>query len=304
MNAIRQATAFDFAKLMTLGAIWGAAFLCIKLGLEGFAPITLAVSRTLLGVVVLLILLAATGTKLPHRRRDWGWIAVIGAVNTSLPFLLIAWGQQFIGAGLASILMGAGPFVALFANHVLTHDDRITGYKVAGMILGLLGVMILVGGEALTGLTASFFGQLAIVGAAASYAASGVMTRKISHLPAASGASATLLMGAVYLLPAAFIFEAPLASRPGIAAIAAVLFLGLVSSGFAHLLRFQLIRDTGAVFMSQVSYLVPLFGVFWAWVFLGERLHVEAWIALALILSGIGISRLRRKRKARLLDEL
>ena len=92
------------------------------------------------------------------------------------------------------------------------------------------------------------------------------------------------------------LIDPPWQLRPSGEALAALVFLGLVSSGFAYLLRFQLIKDTGAVYMSQVSYLVPVFGVFWAWLFLGQLPREAAWIALVLVLLGINVSRLKRRR--------
>ncbi len=296
MRAIRQATGRDTTKLVALGAIWGSAFLCIEVALESFSPLAIAGLRVVLAAALLLGVAFAAGLKLPRSRGDWALLALLGLTNAALPFVLISWGQQAITAGTAAILMGMGPFVALSLNHLFTADDRLTWPKLAGVALGFAGMLSLVGVEALTGERASLLGQLAVLGASVCYALSGFLTRKLSHLDPRVSAGGVLLTASLYLLPAMLLLERPWELRPTPEALSALIFLGLVSSGVAYLLRFQLIRDTGAVFMSQVSYLVPVFGVFWAWLFLAQVPEETAWVALALVLLGINVSRLKRRK--------
>lgn len=296
MRAIRQANGRDTAKLVALGAIWGSAFLCIEVALKSFSPLAIAGLRVVLAAALLLGFAFAAGLKLPRSRADWALLALLGLTNAALPFVLISWGQQAIAAGTAAILMGMGPFVALILNHLFTADDRLTWPKLAGVALGFAGMLSLVGVEALTGERASLFGQLAVIGASVCYALSGFLTRKLSHLDPRVSAGGVLLTASVYLLPAVLLLERPWEFRPTPEALSALVFLGLVSSGLAYLLRFQLIRDTGAIFMSQVSYLVPVFGVFWAWLFLAQVPQEAAWLALALVLLGINVSRLKSRK--------
>jgi drug/metabolite transporter (DMT)-like permease len=299
VRPIRAATGRDTFKLVCLGAIWGSAFLCIELALESFSPLAIAALRTVLAAGLLLGVAFAAGLSLPRARRDWALLAVLGLFNATLPFLLISWGQRSIDAGTAAILMGTGPFVALLLNHAFTADDRLTWPKLAGVALGFAGMAGLVGLEGVaSGDTDVLLGQLAVVAAACCYAFSGFLTRHLSHLDPRVSAGSVLLTAAVCLLPAALVLDPPWRIAPTPGALAALVFLGLMSSGLAYLLRFQLIRDTGATFMSQVSYLVPVFGVFWAWLFLGQVPGEAAWLALALVLIGIDLSRLWRRRSA------
>ena len=293
MRPIRAPTLTDSVKLVLLGAIWGSAFICVEIGLQGFPPLTLAASRLLLSAMLLLCLAFTTGKGLPQAKRDWGILLVAGLLNATLPFLLIAWGQQHISSALAAILLGAQPFMALLLSHWMTADDRITRAKVIGMALGFSGILFILGDRALQGIDSSLWGKLAILLAALGFTVSALITRKVSHLTPETSSAAALSMAALYMTPIALLIERPSFTGISLEAWSAVIFLGVVSSGVAALLRFQLIRDTGITFLSQVSYLIPLFGVFWSWLFLGHVPAASAWIALVLIFAGLAISRLR-----------
>ena len=155
---------------------------------------------------------------------------------------------------------------------------------------------MLVGVDALAGAKASVLGQLAVMGAAACYALSGVLTRRVAHVAPLASAAMVLITGAVYMVPLALAIDRPWQAMPNGSAWLALGFLGLFPTGLAYLLRFQIITSVGATFMSQVSYLVPLFAVLWGWLLLSEIPAASGWIALALILGGITISRLGRTR--------
>ncbi len=296
MPPIRQPTTIDTARLFALGAIWGSAFLCIEIALTGFAPLTLAAGRIALAAVALAVAVRLAGQHLPFHPRTLGLLTVIGFFNTALPFVLISWGQQHIDSAMAAILMAIGPFVALILSHLFTGDDRLTLPKIAGMLLGFAGVAVLVGIDAIAGAKATVLGQLSVMGAAACYALSGVLTRRVAHVPPLANAATVLLTATVYMVPLALLVDRPWLSMPGGPALMALAFLGLFPTGLAYLLRFQIITAVGATFMSQVSYLVPLFAVLWGWLFLAEIPSAGGWAALGLILLGINISRLRSGR--------
>ncbi len=296
MSPIRQPTSIDTTRLFALGAIWGSAFLCIEIALTGFAPLTLAAGRITLAAIALAFAMRLAGLRLPTDPRTLGLLTVIGFFNTALPFVLISWGQQHIDSAMAAILMATGPFVALILSHVFTGDDRLTLPKLAGMLLGFAGVAVLVGVDALTGARAGVYGQLAVMGAAACYALSGVLTRRVAHVAPLANAATVLFTSAIYMIPLALLVDRPWQVTPDREAVLALVFLGLMPTGLAYLLRFQIIIAVGATFMSQVSYLVPLFAVLWGWLFLSEVPATSGWIALGLILVGINISRLRPGR--------
>jgi drug/metabolite transporter (DMT)-like permease len=296
MSPIQQPTLAVTLKLWALGAIWGSSFLFTEIAVATLPPLSVAAGRIALATVVVLGTALALGQKLPRAPGEWAAIAGSGLFGIAMPFGLISWGQTEVNSSLAAILMGSGPFAALVLSHIFTRDDRFTLAKVTGLALGFTGVAVLVGDDALHG-AARLPAQLAIVAAAFCYAAGGVITRRIAHLPTQMAAGLILLAAAVYTLPLAALFDRPWqagAGLPGMEALGAVIYLGLASTGLASLIRFQVIRDAGATFMAQVNYLVPLFGVFWAWLFLSQRPPVSAWAALALILAGIHVTRRRR----------
>ena len=293
MIDIRAPTWFDFGKLFLLGAIWGSSFLWIELALRDFGPLTIATGRLLIGALVLQSIAFATGQRLPRGVGIWRLLIIVSVLNAALPFFLINFGQARAGAGTTAILIGAGPFVALVMSHIYTGDDRITLMKTIGMMLGFAGVLSLVGVEVLVGAGSAVLGQLAVVGAAVSYAASGLMTRWLAPIPVLVSAAWVLTLGTLYMVPIAFIIERPLAVQPSLEGIGSLLMLSLFATALAYLLRYQITREVGAVFMSQVAYLVPVFGVLWTWIFLGQEPSTPAYVALGLILAGIYVSRLR-----------
>ena len=295
-RGIRQGRPGDYGKLLAISGIWGSAFMLIAIALEGFPPMAVASLRVLIGAAVLTLVGLARGEKWPRGSRVWFWIAVAGLLNTALPFSLISMGQQEVAANRAAILMATVPFVTLLLSHYATHDDRISGAKLFGLTLGISGVLLVVGLDALSPYGQSVPGQLAIIGAASCYAASNVLTRKLSYLPPTLGTAAFLVSASLYMGPGLMFFwwptEAPANWQPW----AAVIALGVAPTALAYVLRFQIIRDVGSTFLSQVGYLVPVFGVLWAWAILGEVPAISALGALVLILLGIRVT--QRKSKA------
>lgn len=287
---IRRARPGDYGKLLALGAIWGSSFMFVSIALEGFPPLAVSSLRVTIGAVVLTLVGLARGERWPRGARLWVWIAVVGFLNTALPFSLIAVGQQGVAANRAAILMAAAPFATLLLSHIATHDDRISGAKLAGLTFGISGVVLVVGLDALTQSGQSLAGQFAIMAAACCYAASNVLTRKLSHLPPVLGTACFLLTASLYMGPAVLFFAGAGALTADLTPWAAVTALGVAPTAFAYVIRFHLIRDAGSVFMSQVGYLVPIFGVLWAWVVLGEIPPIPAIGALVLILVGIRVT--------------
>lgn len=291
LAAIRRPTLVDVAKLIFVGAIWGGAFLFISIALRDFEPISLATWRVTLGAAVLIAVALLIGQKLPTGRRNWRLIFIVGFLNSAVPFFLISWGQQFISSAESALLVAMGTFVSLLLSHFTSEDERINRPRVIGVSIGFIGVMILVFWELLESGTGNLPGQLAVMAAGCSYAISSVVSRRLTHLPMISTSAVTMASACLYMIPLAFMLENPLPADVETASVIALIYLGVVATAFGFTLRFFIIRANGAVFMSQVDYLVPLFGVIWSGLYFADAINLQTLISLGMILLGIAVTR-------------
>ena len=291
MQPIRRAGALDVGKLFFVGALWGLSFILMAVALKSFGPVSIAAWRIVLATVVLLAVCFATGRSLPADPSDWRKMLFIGMLNSALPFFLISWGLQFVSSAESALLLATGTFCSLIPSHFVSPDERINPARALGVFVGFCGVAVLVLGDLLAEGLGGIRGQLAVMGAGVSYAVSSVMSRRISHLPSLPAATGILATASCYMLPLAFWLEQPLNLSAETDALLAIVTLGVLATGLAYVIRLNIIRHNGAVFMSQVGYLVPLFGVLWAWLLLSERISFETWLALGAILVGIVITR-------------
>jgi len=271
--------------LLVLAAIWGSSFMFITIALRDLAPSTLILFRMGFGAVALAIYIRATGRSyrplLPYARP----LALLGLVNTAVPFFLIAWGQQYIDSGLAAILNASAPlFTALFAV-AYDQSQRVTGMRLAGVVVGFGGVVLLVGFE-VSGGERAVAGGLAVVGAGACYALGGLYAgRRFPGLPPSLVALGTLVWSTLYVLP----FGVAQASSLGWETLVSVLYLGVAATGVAYLLYFGLIAGAGASKAVLVTYLVPSLALVYGAVFLDEKVTALSLAGLALVLAGVAL---------------
>jgi drug/metabolite transporter (DMT)-like permease len=282
----------DYLLLLLLAAVWGSSFLFIKLAVATVPPITVAAGRIAVGATALVLLALARGARWPTNRADWLKLIAMGVVGNIVPFSLINWGETHIDSGIAAILMTTVPLATIVMAHFLATDEPLRPPNILAVLFGMAGVVVLVGPSALGGLGGQVLGQLAVVLAATGYAANGIIARRLSHLsPNVIGAGA-LLSAAVLGLPASLAIDQPWQSAPSMTSLAAMIVLGLVNTAGGYLLLFRLIERTGAGFASFNNFLVPLFGVLWGALLLGEAPAAAAYLALAIILAGLAIPRL------------
>ncbi|AKS45532.1 Permease of the drug/metabolite transporter (DMT) superfamily [Octadecabacter temperatus] len=282
-------TPLNWFSIGLLGLIWGGTFMVVSIALEGYGPLTVACARTTLGAVTLLLLVLAMGRPLPKQPVVWVYLAVTGVMNTALPFALLSWGQQYVPSAFAGISMAALPLFVLPLAHIFA-DDKLSPRKAAGVVIGFVGAVVLIGPTAFDFSEGSLaLPQLACVAASLSYAISSVLTRRCPPVDSVVMAALTLVVGAICLIPAMLMVEGVPTWVEGRAGYA-ILFLGFVPTAFAALLRVTTIRTAGPVFMTLVNYQVPVWSmIFGAWV-LSEVLPLRFFAALALILFGLGIS--------------
>ncbi|WP_103334078.1 DMT family transporter [Pseudotabrizicola formosa] len=277
----------DWLSILCLGLIWGGTFLVISLALRGYGPVTVACARTSFGALTVLVLLRLTGRQLPRSAEVWRSAVPIGLLSTALPFFLLSWGQQSVASAFAGLSMAAVPLFVLPLAHRFS-DEPLTVRRAIGFGFGFAGVLVLLGPDALRG-GGTTLAQLACLGAALSYALSSILTRRCPPVDPVALAAATLMVGAVVLLPAMLLTEGVpgwAGPVPGVA----ILFLGLVPTAFAALLRVTVIRSAGSGFMTLTNYQVPLWSMGFGVVFLSEILPTTFFAALGLILIGLAIS--------------
>lgn len=287
-----------YVLLFAVAAIWGASFPLIKVSVETIPPMTLVAARLVIAAAGMLIFLWATGRRLPSDGALWRDFAVLAVAGNILPFALISWGELVIDSGLAAILMAVMPLSSLVLAHIFTRDERLSPAKLAGVFVGFVGIVVLVGPGVLAGLGLEVLAQIAVAGAAVCYAISNVYTRVrgVVALPAAVTSAGVLLCAAVLSVPLSLLIDRPWDLAPTADSLLALLVLALVCTSLAYLILFYLIQTTGATFVAFINYLVPVFGVAWGVIFLGETVQAGALAGLALILAGIAVSRLNLHR--------
>ena len=291
LSTIRRPTLLDVAKLIFVGAIWGGAFIFIAVALNDFGPVSIATWRVTLGAIVLLIIAMLIGQKFPRGIRNWRFIFVVGFLNSAVPFFLISWGQQSISSAESAILVAMGTFVSLLLSHFTSVDERINKSRVVGVAIGFIGVLVLVFWDLVESGTGNLWGQVAVMGAGCSYATSSVISRRLTHLPMISTSAVTMTSACLYMVPLAFLLEDPLPAKVASSSVIALVYLGVIATALAFTMRFFIIRANGAVFMSLVGYLVPLFGVIWSGLYFADVIKLQTVISLSLIMIGIAITR-------------
>jgi drug/metabolite transporter (DMT)-like permease len=293
---VRPPGAADFALLLLLALTWGSSFYFIKQAVATLPPLSLAVGRIAIGAAVLLVIAYAKGQRTPRGAGLWSRMVFLGIIGNSLPFFLIAWGEQYTPSNLAAILMATIPSFVVVLAHFFTRDEPLTLGKALGCLCGFAGVIALIGVDALEGLGDAVIGQVAILAGALSYSLYGINARRLPPRGPEMLVGAILLAGLIPLLPVWLVIDRPWTLDPDGEAWFSVAWLGLLSTGAGNLLFFLLLRRVGAGFGSFNNYLVPLMGVGWGFFLAGEKPSWNALVALVLILTGLALARWLKPR--------
>lgn len=285
MNAI------EWTLLLVLAVLWGGSFFFGKMALAVFPALTLVALRTGFAALALLAFLALRGIALPLSAAAWGRYLVMGLLNNALPFALINWGQTQIDSGLAAILNATTPLFTVLLAHLVTEDERLTPNRIAGVVLGFAGVVVMIGPSALRGLGLAGLGKLAVVGAAASYACAGLYGRRLKGLPPVANACGMLVASSLVMLAVALLFDGPAGFARGLAAglpiWAAVAGLALLSTALAYIVYFRLLATAGATNLLLVTFLIPVSALLLGGFVLGERPDWTSFAGMALIFLGL-----------------
>ena len=286
-----QPTRNDYIVLFALGALWGSSFGAIKIALHGVTPLTVMSVRILLAGAALLLLILVRKTPLPRGIQNWikiGWMALFG---TLIPFFLVPWGQLQIDSSLAAILMAVNPLFALTLGHFFSEHESFTLRQLLAMLVGFSGILLVFGENAISSINGNIWAQLAVIGAGFCYTISGVIVSRVRGASADSVSASIFICSSVIVFPLWMILEQPWSLHFETESLLALTHLGLVSTGMAFLMRYYIILRAGAVFLSYVAFIIPMFGILFGILFLGETISVNTMGAVVLILSGVYLGR-------------
>jgi drug/metabolite transporter (DMT)-like permease len=294
----------DYGLLVILAVIWGGAFSVIKVAVGSLGPVTVAAARIALAAVILYLVARAAGQKMPSLAgtgggRLWGHFLAVGMLGNGIPFTLVSWGEIEVSSSLAAILIGVMPIFTVALARLTGIETRIGTARLIGIGIGFAALVLLMGPAVLGeigGRTA--LAQLAVAGAAASYAATAVYAKKLSlTVPTLTLAAATMIACAAVMVPVAVIVEPPWQQAPTMSALASVVALGIFPTALASIIYFRLLVSAGPTFASMINYLIPAIGAAAGIAWLGESIGLNEAAALTLILAAIGL--VRRTPQAR-----
>jgi drug/metabolite transporter (DMT)-like permease len=291
-------TSTNLALLLALATLWGASYTFIKIGVETIPPITLIAVRTLIAATILLAIIRARGLSMPRDRATWGRFLFQACLNSVIPFTLIAWAEQTVDAGLATILNSTTPIFTFLLTVLVVRHEPVSLRKSFGVAAGLTGVCLIIGMEALNGIGQALWAQLAILLASIAYAGAAIFGKNFRDLDPMMPAAGSMACGAVMLLPLSLIVDRPWTLEPSAASMLALLGLSAFSTALAFVIFFHLVRSLGSVGTTAQAYLRVPIGVGIGVVFLGETLTSTAGIGLLCVIAGVAAMTIPVRRKA------
>ena len=283
---MRQPNIIDYSLLTFLALIWASAFFNIKIATYSFGPVTIAFLRVFFGAIPVLLLCFYKNIKLEAFSKDWYWFAIIGLINLVIPFFLISYGVKSVQSNLAAILMSTTPLSSTILGHFYTSNEKFNLTKTIGILIGFAGIVFLFSDNLLINEN-NFISALLILLGSTCYVIGGVLTLKIKNKKNENVTGSILIWAIIILLPLSFFIEKPWTYTPSVQSTVSVIYLGLVSTGLAWLLRFKILINNGLIFQSQVSYLIPIFGTILSYIFLRELITFKVLISLIAVVVGI-----------------
>ena len=292
----------DWGLLAALVVLWGSNFMFIKLGVAAVPPATLVASRLVIGAVILVAVVRLMGYTFPPLGRAWAPYLVLATVGNCLPFWFITWGQKSIDSALAGILMAIMPLTTLLLAHFFVAGERMTRNRLAGFLLGFVGIVVLMGPAALTGIGGSplqIAAQLSVLAGALCYAVNGIVIRVTLKGDVMVASAAIIAIAAIISIPVALAIDQPWRLAPDWTAVSILLWIGIGPTAIATLVHLKLIASAGPTFMSMINYCIPVVALLLGVALLREEPGANAYTGLILILGGIALSQLRASVKSR-----
>ncbi|KAB7615317.1 EamA family transporter [Amylibacter sp. SFDW26] len=278
-------TELGFLGLLAL--LWGSSFMWISIGVETIPPVTLAAIRVVVASVVIGLVMLIKGQRLPTEPKLVGQLFILAMIGSIIPWVSLAWGQQFVDSALASVLNSTSPIWVLFITVLFLKGDNPPALKMIGAGLGFCGVVLIIGTDALSGLGDHIWGQFAVLLGAILYGCTSIYGRRFHDVPNTVTAASTSILSAVFLVPLSFAVDQPLSLSPSMASIGAVLMLGVFSTGIALLIYFRLLKSLGSLGVASQAYLRAGVGVGLGVFVLGETITATVGMGIAIALLGV-----------------
>jgi len=279
----------EFALLGCLAVLWGSSYLFIGIAVQEIPPVTLIAIRVSVAVILLLGVVIWQGARLPRDARTWRLLFVQSVLNSIGAWLLLAWGQQYIDSGLASVLNSTSPLFVFLITLLITRHEATTPLRLLGAALGFIGVVLIVGPDVLGGLGQQVAGQFAALAGAMMYAYAAIFGKRFAHLPATVTATCTMLWAAICLVPASLVLDQPWHLTPSPRALIAALLLGIFCTAAAMMLYFRLLRTLGSLGVASQAYLRAGVGVMLGVIVLGEQITPVVGLGLITALAGVAL---------------
>ena len=293
---MHKASLKDFLLLIVLAAIWGSAFFNIKIASHTYTPMAIAFGRIFFAALVMVLYCWMKGIKIDAFGEHWKMYASIGLVNLILPFFFISFGIVKVQSNMAAILMSTAPIFATILGQLFIQDEKINFLKLLGIVIGFLGIVYLFSDDLLINQSNFLYALIIILGPFC-YTLGGLFSLKLKHVKNETLTSSILVWAVIMLLPILFIVENPTELRPSWSSTISLFYLGVVATAIAWLMRFYILKNNGLVFQSQVAYIIPIFGLIFGYLFLGEKITYKIVVALVAVLISTFLIEKSKKAK-------
>jgi drug/metabolite transporter (DMT)-like permease len=280
-------SARNWGLLLLLSLLWGSSFFFYKVLVAVLPPVTVVLGRVGLAAIAMNLWLLGQGQSMPMSARLWLRFLLLGFLNSSLPFVLIAWGELHISSGLASILNATTPIFMVAVAHWGTDDEKLSAGKAIGIALGILGVIVLVGPGVLGG-GGAIWGELAVIAASCCYGFGGVSSRRFQDLSPLQAATGQMTGATIPLIPLSLLIDHPWTlAAPHLDVWAAWLAIALVNTALAYVVYYRMVANVDVTYISLVTLLIPVIALLLGAVFLDESVTLQALAGMAIIALGL-----------------
>jgi len=279
----------ELALLCLLALMWGSSYLFIKIAVETIPPITLIAARVAIAALLLSAIMAKRNHRFPREPRIWQALFVQSIFNSIGAWTVLAWGQQYVDSGLAGILNSTSPIFVFFITWLWTRHEAVSGDKLIGALLGLAGVILIVGVNALDGFGQNIAAQLAVLSGAMLYGLAAVYGKRFADLPPSVTAACTMIWAAVILIPMSLVIDRPWTLSPSAASVCAALALAIFSTAGALIIYFRLIKTIGSMGVASQAYLRIGVSVLLGMILLGESVDWSVVLGLLAVAMSVAI---------------